>query len=101
MWPIRRRSDKFGGAWTRGSRIARRNVNTPGVASRRAWRLQSRRGKWPRMCEEDDGYRFISMMWADNYWIFSDNRERLMCMVNDIIDELMDLDMEPKLESLW
>ena len=41
------------------------------------------------------------MMWADNYWPFSDNREELICMVNDIIEELLDLDMEPKPESLW
>ena len=36
------------------------------------------------------------MMWADNYWLFSDNREKLICMVNDLIEELLDLDMEPK-----
>ena len=40
-------------------------------------------------------------MWADNYWLFSDNRERLICMVNDVIEELLDLDMEPNPESLW
>ena len=36
------------------------------------------------------------MMWADNYWQFCENKERFMCMVNDIIAELLDLDMEPK-----
>ena len=36
------------------------------------------------------------MMWADNYLLFSDNREKLICMVNDIIEEVLDLDMEPK-----
>ena len=41
------------------------------------------------------------MVWADNHWLFCDNRERLVSVVNDIIDELLDLDMEPKLESLW
>ena len=41
------------------------------------------------------------MMWADNHWLFCDNREKLMCMVNDIIEELLDLDMEPKPESPW
>ena len=35
------------------------------------------------------------MMWANNYWLFCDNKERLVCMVNDIIEELLDLDMEP------
>ena len=42
-----------------------------------------------------------SMMWADKYWIFSDNRDKLICMVNDIIEDLLELDMEPKPESLW
>ena len=28
-------------------------------------------------------------------WLFRDNREKLICMVNDIIGELLDLDMEP------
>ena len=39
--------------------------------------------------------------YTDNFWMFSDNREKLICMVNDIIEEFLDLDMEPKLESLW
>ena len=41
------------------------------------------------------------MMWADNHWLFSDNREELICMVNDTIGKLLNLDMEPKPESLW
>ena len=40
------------------------------------------------------------MLWADDCWLFSDDKEKLMFMVNDIIEELVDLDMEPKLESL-
>ena len=38
---------------------------------------------------------------ADNYWHLRDNKEKLVCMVNDIIEELLDVDMEPKPESLW
>ena len=41
------------------------------------------------------------VMWADNYWLFRDSKERLACKVNDIIAELLDLDMDPKPESLW
>ena len=41
------------------------------------------------------------MVWADNYWLFCHDREVLVHMVNDVIEELMDLDMEPKPESLW
>ena len=40
------------------------------------------------------------MMWGDSYWLFCDNMERLVCMVNDLIEELLDLDMGPKPESL-
>ena len=39
--------------------------------------------------EGDDEYRFSGMMGADNYWIFSDDREKLTYMVNDIIKQLM------------
>ena len=28
------------------------------------------------------------MMWANNFWLLSDNREKLICVVNDIIEEL-------------
>ena len=57
------------------------------------------RGKVRRQHDNEDKLR--GMMWADNYWLFSDNREKLICMVNDIIEELLDLDVEPKPESLW
>ena len=42
----------------------------------------------------------VLRMWADTYWLFKDSMERLVCMVNDIIAELLDLDMEPMQESL-
>ena len=38
--------------------------------------------------EHDSEYTLRGMMWADNYWMFSDNREKLICMVNDIIESL-------------
>ena len=50
--------------------------------------------------ESDNEYVLRSMMWADNYWIFCHNREILIHAVNDIIEELLNLDMEPKPESL-
>ena len=42
----------------------------------------------------------VSIAWLDNDLILSDDREKLKCMVNDIIEELMDLEMEPKPGSL-
>ena len=45
--------------------------------------------------QHDNEYVLRGMMWADNCWLFCDNKERLVCMVNDIIEELLELDMEP------
>ena len=46
--------------------------------------------------KNDNEYVLRCMMWADNYWLFFDNQERLVCMVNDTIAELLDLNMEDK-----
>ena len=35
-------------------------------------------------------------MWADNYGPLRDDNEKLVCKLNEIIEELLDLDMEPK-----
>ena len=43
----------------------------------------------------DNEYALRGLMWADNCWLFSDNRERLISTVNDIIEELMDLTWSP------
>ena len=51
--------------------------------------------------QHDNEYTLRGVMWADNYWLFSDSTEKFICMVNDIIEELLDLDMEPKPESVW
>ena len=51
--------------------------------------------------EYDTQHVLRGMMWSDNYWLFCDKSVRLVSMVNDVIEELLDLDMEPKLESLW
>ena len=60
----------------------------------RGWGLSFRR-------QTDNVYTLRSLMWADNYWLFCHDREILVHLVNDIIEELLDLDMEPKPESLW
>ena len=41
------------------------------------------------------------VMRVDNNCIFSDDMDKLTWMVNDFIEKLMDLDMEPKPECLW
>ena len=51
--------------------------------------------------EPDNEYVLRSMMWADNNWLFCHGREILVHLVNDIIEELLNLDMEPKPETLW
>ena len=75
------------------------------VAKYVLWRAEE---KWrAKGCElsfggqHDNEYTLRGMMWADNYWMFSHNQENLNCMMNDIIEELLDLDVEPKTESMW
>ena len=63
------------------------------------WKAEGRGS--PFSGQHDNEHVLRGMMWADNDLLFCDNRERLVCMVNDIIEELLDLDMEPKLESVW
>ena len=38
---------------------------------------------------------------ADNSCIFSEDKDRMTWMVNEINEELTDVDMQPKPESLW
>ena len=87
------------------SRIVRRSFGIRHSLGREERRPQfSQCGKgWEIMFggEGDDEYRFSGMKWADNCWTFSDDREKLKCVVNDILDELMILDMELKPDSLW
>ena len=49
----------------------------------------------------DDVFRLTSVMWAENCWIFAANMRRLRMLVNEVIDELMGPDMEPRHESLY
>ena len=67
--------------------------------AKKKWKVQG----WRIMYggQGDDESRFSGMRWADSYWIFSDDRERLTCTVNDIIEELVGLDMEPIPQSQW
>ena len=58
-----------------------------------------RLGRLPFGGETDNEYVLRGMMWVDNYWLFCDNKERLVCIVKDIVEELVDL--EPIPESLW
>ena len=93
---------------------ARRNSDTQGAFAKVVWKLRCCGAAWPSTCcgkqkkigrqragrspfggQHGSEYVLRGMSWADNYWLFCDNRERLTCMVNDIIEELLDLDMEP------
>ena len=80
-------------------------------ASRVVWRLRCCGDVWPDVLWKAEqkwkatgwGFPFAGrnenehvlrcVMWAENYWLFCDNKERLVCMVNDIIEALLDLDM--------
>ena len=104
----------------RALRIARLNSGNLGAFAKEVWRLvrcgdaspntcfgKRRRGGEPKAEDNPSegnttlSTRCAGMMWADNCWPFSDHREKLICMVNDIIEVLLDLDMEPKLQSSW
>ena len=39
--------------------------------------------------QHDNAHVLRGMMWAGNYWLFCDNKEKLVCVVNDIIEELL------------
>ena len=101
-------------------RTARLNFGTLGAFAKEVWRLLCCGGALPKyvlwkaeekwrakgwgLCfggQHDGVCALRGMMWADNYWLFGGSREEWICMVNDIIGELLDLDMEPKPESLW
>ena len=102
----------------RALRTARLNFGTLGASAEEVWRFLCCGGALPNTCfgkrrksgepkagdfggQHDNEYTLRGMMWVDNNWLFIDNREKLICMVNDIIEELLDLDMERNPESLW
>ena len=64
------------------------------VAKYVVWKAEEKwkAGRWglPFGGKKDNENVLRSMMWADNYWQFCDNKERLACMVNDINEELLD-----------
>ena len=101
------------------SKTVSRSSDTPDAFARVMWRLPvlgirvvkhvlwKAEGKWkargwrlPFGGEKDTEYVVRGMMWADNCWLLCDNKESGM-HGNDITEELLDLDMEPKPESLW
>ena len=103
----------------RALRTAGLNFSTFGASAREVWRplccggriakyvLWKSEEKWRAKGwglsfggQHDNACLLRGMMSADNKWLFWDNKERLICIVNDLT-ELLDLDMEPKRESLW
>ena len=86
--PRRRRGSSVG----RVAKYALRKAETKGKVT--GWRVAFGG-------EGDDEYLLSGVMSADNYWLLSDDKEKLTWTVNDIIEDLLNLDMEPKQESLW
>ena len=72
-----------------------RFVECPGKVEGQSLGASIWRREWQRICAAEYDVGRL------NYWLFCDNKEKLECMVNDIIEELLDLDMDPKPESLW
>ena len=61
---------RCGGSSTVGTGRPIRGVGKPSKSGR------------PEGGENDNEYVLRGMMWADNCWLFCDNKERLLCMVN-------------------
>ena len=76
-----------------GARRRTRAVESRGEVEDQGWGLAFER-------KYDDECSFRSTTWADTSQLFSDDRKKFVCMVEDIIEKLLDLDMEPKPESL-
>ena len=79
----------------RALRTARLNFGILGASAKEVWRLLCCGGALPNTCfgkrrkkwraqgwgfsfggQHDNEYTLRGMMWADNYWLFSDNREK-------------------------
>ena len=90
------------------SRIARRSFGLRGASAKAEWMPQYCGVAWSTTCnvklrnkgrlEEwglpfggkyDNEFMLRSMMWADTYWLFSDSKDKLVYMVNDIIGGLL------------
>ena len=88
------------------SRIARRRFASQNALVRRVakyvlWKVSEKWKTKDGYLFWQDEYLFRGMMWADDCWQVSDNKRSWVCMVNDISEELLGLDMEPWLDSLW
>ena len=74
----------------RGSSVAEESGQIRAVESRKEMEGQGMGDRFRR-----------GVMWADSCWLFSDDRDKLAWMVNDVVEESLDLAMEPKPGSLW
>ena len=54
-------------------------------------------GGWRSKEKETNAYLSSGTMWADNDWLFCDDKEKLTWRVIDIIEKLLILDVEPQL----
>ena len=63
----------------------------PSAVGMRVWNAEE---KWKARgwgltfgAKHDNQYVLRGMMWAGNHWLSCHNNDRLVCMVNDIIEE--------------
>ena len=79
------------------SKIVRRSSGIRSASAKNVlWKAEE---KWkargwglPYGGKNDNEYVLRGTMWADDDWLFCDNRERMVCMVKDIIEELLGLE---------
>ena len=92
------------------SRIVRRSFAIRRASVKAASRLQCCGGDWQNTCcgkqrrlgkQKTGGSRSEKKETMNIHSVVCVVKEKLRWMVNDIIEELLNLDMEPKLDSLW
>ena len=64
--------------------------------------MKQRKGVLMDIEEEGGGeHQICSFMWADNFWIISHSEKHLEQMLKDLLEEAVEVDLEPKPASLW
>ena len=88
--------------------IRQRSVDAPRLwlkmAMQMLWNVKElwkKRKMWPHMTDQGGFHHMCSFMWADNYWILSQLKEKLEQMMKELVEEAKRWKLEPKPASLW
>eukprot|EP00969_Alexandrium_andersonii_P077923 3436871-Alexandrium_andersonii.AAC.1 len=48
----------------------------------------------------EDARRLTSLLWADNFWLFAENRDTLATMTSELVSELQNVGLQLKPDAL-